>query len=543
MGLRERFYSPRFLIPPQRARYTEISTDTLILGGGIAGLRASIEAAKYGRVLVITKDSLGESATHYAQGGVAAVFSKGDSIEEHIQDTIEGGQGLCTAKVVELTVRTGPVLIKEIIEWGINFDRDGDALALTREGGHSRPRVLHAGGDATGKEVQRGLGEHCKRQKRIYILERSFAIDLLVSGRECFGAIIMDPDDRIWVIWAKATILATGGGCQIYRETSNPPLATGDGIGMAFRAGAVLQDLEFVQFHPTALYVAGTARELISEAVRGEGAYLRDGRGERFMPHYHPKAELAPRDVVSRSILERLSVTRDTNVYLDLTHLDSRRVKKRFPRLAGLCRSLDIDVAKDLIPVHPSAHYLIGGVKANLKGKTNIERLYACGEVASTGLHGANRLGSNSLLEGLVFGFIAGGEAGRSLRVLGRKPRFAGALPAVSKELEEIDEEDMSNSLKSLLWRNVGIMRHKSGLKEAFRKINFWSRYLLAHPFSSRKGWELQNMLTLAHLVVVSALRREESRGVHYRKDFPEKNEGKFCRHLTIQKNHFKYVP
>jgi L-aspartate oxidase len=342
------------------------------------------------------------------------------------------------------------------------------------------------------------------------------------------------------VIWAKKTIIASGGAGQLYRETTNPDIATGDGISIAYRKGAKLQDLEFVQFHPTALYVAGATRFLISEAVRGEGAILRDKHGRRFMKDYHPQMELAPRDVVSRAIINQMKISQDTNVYLDLTHLSVSKTKKRFPYLAELCRNFDINMKKDMIPVRPSAHYLIGGIKIDISGYTNIKNLFAAGECASSSFHGANRLGSNSLLEALVSGYFAGRCAGSE--IIYSKPLSPthikyklnnNILSASERRRVNVNLTDIKNSLRSLMWYNVGLERNATGIKQALSKINYWSGYCLAREFSTPTGWEIQNMLILTRLITLSALNRTESRGVHYRTDFPETSH-KWQKHSVI---------
>jgi L-aspartate oxidase len=364
-----------------------------------------------------------------------------------------------------------------------------------------------------------------------------YAIDLITNDdNRCLGMVGHDRHRGPQIIWAVNTILATGGAGRLYRETTNPEVATGDGIAMAYRAGAVLRDLEFVQFHPTTLYVAGASRALITETLRGEGAVLLDNKGHRFMKSYHESAELAPRDIVSRAILEQMLKTESTHVYLDARHFEKEHFAKRFPLICELCESFDIDVSRDLIPVRPSAHYMVGGVRTDKSGRTSIENLYACGEIASTGLHGANRLGSNSLLEGLVFGKVAAESACRDKKPNNahiRHPRMRYEIP--HSDRSRLDTADVRNSLRALMWRNVGITRREKPLAEAQEIIRFWQRYVMDKVFDSPKGWECQNMLTVCLMIAQAAQQREESRGVHFRSDFPETDDKNFKKHIEIR--------
>lgn len=516
----------RFLISFDTKDISYIQTDILVIGSGVAGLRAAIEAAKYAKVLIITKDKLSESNTEQAQGGIAVVLSHEDSLEKHIEDTLRVGNGLCNEEAVRILVEEGPSGIGELIQWGAEFDKENGEFSFTQEAGHSIRRIIHAKGDATGREVERILILKVKENNNIKILEHTFAIDLLHKDGICFGAIVDVKNEGRKVVYAQKTILATGGLGQIYRETTNSIVATGCGMALAYRAGAYLMDMEFVQFHPTTLYIAGASRTLISETVRGEGAILKNRYGERFMSKYHSQGELAPRDVVSRAILKEMKETDDAHVYLDLTHLNPQFLKNRFPNIKEACYSFGIDIKKDLIPVRPTAHYMIGGIKIDINGETNIRNLYACGECACSGLHGANRLASNSLLEGLVFGCRTGCSAAKSIK----DEKKIKAIPEINNILDyeslgELDTEDLKASLRSLILRCVGIERDEKTLLEAQEEINFWFSYVMKKEFSNPKGWELQNMLTAARLIQKAALIRKESRGVHYRKDFSKQND------------------
>lgn len=529
--------SRRYLISFNSHKLPHVFTDVLIVGSGIAGLSAAIEAAKTRSVLVVTKDKISENNTQYSQGGIAAVFSPDDSFDDHIADTLNAGGGICDTDVVKGVIEEGPLRIKDLISLGVMFDKEEGRLALTHEGGHSRRRILRANGDATGKEIERGLINAVRDNNNIIIFEYTFTIDLLVIDGICMGIISWHNQKGTTLIWAKQTVLATGGCGQLYRETTNPKVAKGDGIAIAYRAGAIIQDMEFIQFHPTTLYIAGAARTLISETVRGEGGLLKNKYGEMFMLKYHPDGELAPRDVVSRSILQEIRLTDHTHVYLDVTHIHPDKFIARFPKINALCESFDIDITRDMIPVRPSAHYMIGGIKTDQKGMTNICNLYACGEVACTGLHGANRLGSNSLLEGLVYGHRVGIEIQNQLEKGDTKlsPQYINYKVPTPKE-GELDLGDVKNALQSLMWRNVGIEREKKHLADAKSMIDYWCNYVLDKEFLSPAGWQLQDMLTVARIVTEAAYRREETRGVHYRSDFPLKDDEIWKLHITVQR-------
>lgn len=531
----------RYLVSFDSTTLQHVFTDTLVIGSGVAGLSAAVQAAKGGSVLIVTKAKINESCTEYAQGGIATGFCPEDTFEEHISDTLKAGQGLCDEATVSGVVREGTERVRELIDWGAKFDMKNGGLVFAKEGGHSHPRILRARGDSTGKEIEDTFVAIVVNHPRIRILEYTFAIDLLVNHNACSGIIAWRRREGKILIRAKQIILASGGCGQVYRETTNPEVATGDGIAMAYRANVKLQDLEFVQFHPTTLYIAGAARVLISETVRGEGGILRNKYGERFMPKYHPKAELAPRDIVSRAILLEIHKTEHTHVYLDVRHISEEKLSERFPKIKKLCASFGIDISKQLIPVHPSAHYMIGGVKVDQRGRTNIENLYACGEVSCTGLHGANRLGSNSLLEGLVYGYRVGNEVSKELK------RMKGSLlPCSIKESYknlrpvELDLEDVKNSLRSLVWRCVGIERDGKHLKEAIENVNLWCKYIIGNEFSTTLGWEVQNMLTVSRLISISAYKRCESRGVHYRLDFPGNDDKRWKKHIVVHNGKYE---
>lgn len=530
--------SPRYLVSFDPRRCYHQFTDILIIGAGIAGIRAALEVPSEQSVLVITKDRLSESNSSYAQGGIAGVRSPEDKFENHIDDTHVAGAGLCDPGIVEKVIREAPDQITDLVKFGVNFDQKDGELALTREGGHSHRRIVHALGDATGYEVMRAIIAKAKQSPNILLQDDTFTLDLLTHEGRCVGAIVQRTNAGRVLIWAKQVILASGGCGIVYRETTNPPVATGDGMAAAWRAGAELRDMEFMQFHPTVLYVAGSARSLISEAVRGEGAYLRDVNGERFMLNEDPRAELAPRDVVSRAIFRCMDRTQHPNVYLDLSHLDRDMVLSRFPGINKVCKSFGLDITKDQIPVRPGAHYMIGGITVDAEGNTGIPGLWAAGEVTSTGLHGANRLASNSLIEGLVYGTSCARGASEAAKHL---PSELKALPCVSIRQpvttdEYLDVADLTNSLRSLMVRNMGIVRSKKRMMEARRDVEFWCRYVLAREFDDRRGWELQNLLTVARLMIQAALTREESRGTHYRSDFPERDDQRWITHIPSLK-------
>lgn len=528
---------PRFLVPFHPKRIPHHFADVLIIGGGIAGLRAAMEIDKRLSLLVITKDTMEQSNSAYAQGGIASVIDPDDNFASHVEDTLIAGANLCDREVVEMVVREAPDHIRELIEWGTNFDKEDGELMLGREGGHSHRRIVHALGDATGFEIMRAIIQRIRTKHDAQIWPNTFTIDLLTHEGRCRGALVWNARHGRTFVWAKQTILCTGGAGQIFRETTNPEVATGDGHALAYRAGAEVRDMEFMQFHPTVLYIAGGSRSLITEAMRGEGARLIDSTGRRFMADYDERGELAPRDVVSQAIVAQMEKTRQPSVFLDLSHLEAEKVRKRFPGIARTCAEFGIDIATDPIPVRPGAHYMIGGVTVDHQGRTSVPGLWAAGEVTSSGLHGANRLASNSLLEGLVYGAHAGAGA-RELALAERDTFHAIPLEnaAVEPHVEPLDLADIRNSLKSLMWRAAGVRRTGEQLADAARTIRRWCGYVLARQFNDPHGWELQNMLTVASLMVEAALAREESRGVHLRMDFPQADDAHWRRHVALRK-------
>lgn len=509
------------------------TVDFLIIGSGVAGLRAAIELAPHGSVLVVTKDKPSESSTEYAQGGIAAAISDEDQVGIHFEDTLKAGDGLCREDAVKTLVEEGPERIMELISWGAEFDREGMKLALTLEAAHSRRRILHAHGDSTGKELERVLLTKVRSMPSVRKYPYALTTDLVMNGKECHGAYVLR-EGEVSALFAKATVLATGGAGQIYARTTNPPVSTGDGMAIAFRAGAELEDMEFVQFHPTSLFHPSAPHFLLSESMRGEGALLLNIHGCRFMENYTPMAELAPRDVVSRAIISEMVNTGSDHVYLDLRHMGREFVKHRFPRIYSTCLLYGIDITTDLIPVSPAAHYIMGGVKTNLDGETkNIKGLYAAGEVACTGVHGANRLASNSLLEGLVFGARAGRAALRSA-VVPVQCTSATPVPGTISDCASIRER-----LRQLMWEKTGIIRCGKSLQEARQELLCWEG-ITGQTFLTRPELELKNMVLISGLIVESALRRKGSVGAHYRTDFKERGEG-WEQHFTLDRESFRF--
>jgi L-aspartate oxidase len=515
------------------------ATDFIVIGAGVAGLRAAIELAHGGRVIVLAKREITDSNTQWAQGGIAAALSDEDEISLHLQDTLMAGDGLCNVEAAKVLVEDAPDRIEELIRWGTEFDREGTKLTFGREGAHSRNRILHAHGDSTGREILRALYAKAKTLKNIAVREFEFSTDLRVHAGRVSGIHLLDDAGQHREISARAVLLATGGMGQLYRNTTNPAVATGDGVAMAFRAGAQISDMEFIQFHPTALYLSNAPRFLLSEALRGEGAYLRNTELQRFMPKYHELGELAPRDVVARAIVHELEISRakEPVVYLDLTHLDAKHVQSRFPRIYSTCLQYNIDITTDMIPIRPAAHYAMGGVRTDLDGRATIAGLYAAGEAAATGVHGANRLASNSLLEGLVFG-------ARAAQAMQEEPPLVnGASEPTSASAPgggEPEPEKIIREIQDLMWKDVGIVREAQGLKRAIKILEALCPKV-AHPHT-RRAHEARNLQTAGLLVARSALAREESRGAHYRTDFPHHDDARFLKHSLVSGKAITFV-
>lgn len=509
-------------------------TDFIVVGAGIAGLRASVELAPAGRVLCLAKCEVTESNTQYAQGGIAAALSDDDEVSLHLDDTLKAGDGLCNAEAARILVEEGPVRIEELIEWGTEFDRTGSKIAFTREGAHSRSRVLHAHGDSTGREIGRALYLKAKALQPIAFREFEFTTEIVLCDGRATGVRVLDGNGQLHEIQSSSVLLATGGLGQVYSDTTNPQVATGDGVAMAYRAGAEISDMEFVQFHPTALYLKGAPRFLLSEALRGEGAYLRNLELQRFMHKYHEMGELAPRDVVARAIAHELEVTRrpDAVVYLDLTHLNGETVRKRFPTIYATCMQYNIDITEELVPIRPAAHYAMGGVRTDLEGRTSIPGLYAAGEVACTGVHGANRLASNSLLEGLVYGARAAITMRNEMRSP-HLPTAASRKSAGGGNGNTGETEKFIQQVQSKMWQYVAVVRDGKLLKQVVADLTAMQPQV---PKSDdRRAHEAANVLQTGLLIARSASAREESRGAHYRLDFPLKNDREFCKHSVVK--------
>ncbi|HLH63263.1 MAG TPA: L-aspartate oxidase [Ktedonobacteraceae bacterium] len=542
------------------------SYDVAIIGGGIAGLSVALRLPEQMRVALFTKGQLGESNTRYAQGGLAVALGADDNPELHFRDTIAAGAGLCDAQAVRTLVEEAPAAVRWLISMGVQFDRahpgdehaTNDGLLLGREAAHSRWRVLHAGGDATGAEIERALMKELLKRSSIVLYEETFVSRLIVEDGVCAGLEAIDREGNVFTVKAGATILASGGAGGLWQHTSNPAGATADGLALAWQAGAAVTDLEFMQFHPTVL-VAGGGSHLISEAVRGEGAYLRNHAGERFMPRYSPLAELAPRDVVARSILNEMLAEETDCQYLDLRHLPAQRMHERFPTISAICRRYGLDLATDLLPVAPAAHYCMGGVMVDSYGRTTVDGLLAVGEVSCTGVHGANRLASNSLLEGLVFGLrLAGGLVEKREGFSGEtRLRQKATTSMVRRDEMEFNRQrattrvstphhsapvstvtDIRSELKKIMWKYVSLRRDEAGLMEAKQGIDTL-RKSMAERSEEEQGlvrWlETRNMLTVAGLVIEAALQRRESRGSHWRSDFPVVDEGLAGYHYVFQ--------
>lgn len=528
---------------------TPLLSDWIVIGAGITGLRAALTLAKTAEVTLITKEGASESNTHYAQGGIAVAMGGAEDIDLHAQDTIQAGDGLVFEQAAHLLVEEGPARIAELLAWGTNFDREVDGLGdlmRTREGAHSLPRILHANGDATGREIGRALLQRVQQETHIHLYERLTTLDLVARDGRIVGVHALDAAGNPMLFLARGVLLASGGAGQVYSDTTNPLVATGDGIAMAYRAGAEVSDMEFYQFHPTALSVPGAPRFLLSEALRGEGAVLRNHRGERFMERYHPMAELAPRDVVARAIMHESQAERSAEplpIFLDMRHATGKDLHARFPGISSCLQTYGLDLARDLIPVRPAAHYLMGGVRTDLFGRTTLPGLYAAGEVACTGVHGANRLASNSLLEGLVFGARAA-EMMLKEAPSGAAPTAVGnasvATQKVSSPVPEVGTVSaLRERLRSLMWLHAGLLRDQAGLSALQSELRDMKDKLPAA--TSRENAELCNLHTVAELIVASALARCESRGAHARTDFPQHDAGS-ARHSRMVRGQVDFI-
>ncbi|MDI6731569.1 MAG: L-aspartate oxidase [Candidatus Margulisbacteria bacterium] len=520
--------------------------DFLIIGSGIAGLAAAIEAAKHGKTIILTKNILGETATRKAQGGIAAAIDKiRDSTQFHFEDTITAGAGLCDELAVRTLVTEGVERVKELIEMGAQFDRaeteSGSGFSLALEGAHKRRRILHAG-DATGEEIQRTLGSKILADRLVELYQHYITTDLILEDGQCIGAAALNLTyNTTEHFMAKSIIITTGGYGQLWLYTTNPEVATGDGAAMAYRAGAEVADMEFMQFHPTAMVqfeqlkdIIALPRFLISEAVRGEGGQLLNILGERFMQKYDVKGELAPRDIVARAIFQEMKDTNSSHVFLSLANIDAEVVRKRFPVIYATCLERGLDITKDNIPVAPAAHYAMGGIKTDINGQTNIPRLFAAGECASLGVHGANRLASNSLLDGLVFGHRAAACAAKITMFPSPSGRGVARSAGVRVCIPPTDLLRFKMVIKTTMWNNVGIIRTAESLKDALSKISAAENRLPAHP-NTKEEIELKNMALVAKLIAQAALDRTESRGAHFRSDFPLNDDKHWKRHLVYR--------
>ncbi|MHB1253619.1 MAG: L-aspartate oxidase [Candidatus Humimicrobiaceae bacterium] len=578
---------PRFLYNPINYDYISNKNECIVIGSGIAGLSTAIRLSKHIKIKIFTKSALSESNTWYAQGGIAAVIKGPDSWQYHYTDTIKSGQGLCDSQAVETLVKSAPEMIEDLIENGINFDIANGEISLTLEGGHSSARVLHAGGDATGEEIERKLIIYAKQQKNIEFYPEYFVLDILKQKNECFGVTVLNINEKkIEVHPCSSIIISTGGVGQLFELTTNPSVSTGDGIAMAYRAGTEIKDIEFIQFHPTVFKTNDGKLFLITEALRGEGAFLRDSDGNRFMVGKHPLAELAPRDIVVKEMTMVMKEKGIDYVYLDATHLDAHMLAIRFPNIVNKLKENGLDLKVDLIKVSPAAHYLNGGIKTNLNGETNIKGIYACGETAATGAHGANRLASNSLIEGLVFGYriyesilnkiknknIAAGcnnvkEPDRDKekiaemfkkivedelflnqnfftesiagRTKGIDPGTANSLKLTS--LDEIENHKIK--LRHFMTNRVGILREEGRLKNVLEFVNGHICDKSLYNRKEREPAEFLNMLYVARLIITAAIIRTESRGTHQRCDWPETDDTNWKKHIIEKDGEIYFEP
>ncbi len=518
------------------------SVDFLVMGAGVAGLRAAVELAHHGEVLVVTKESVAESNTHYAQGGIAVAMEGGSDVALHLKDTVDAGDGLVHEPAARVLVDEGPARVEELIEWGAQFDCEGEKLVRTREGAHSLARILHANGDATGAEISRSLAMFAGAHKNLHFAEWTTVSELVVADGRVIGANLLDPDNCVKPTLARAMLVGAGGAGQVYSDTTNPAVATGDGIALAVQAGAELADMEFYQFHPTAFSLPGAPRFLMSEALRGEGAYLRNDRGERFMERYHPLLELAPRDVVARAITREGMGDRPGDarvVYVDMRHVQGIDLHKRFPGISAFLGHYGLDLQRDLIPVRPAAHYLMGGIRTDVDGRTSLRGLYAAGEAACTGVHGANRLASNSLLEGLVFGARAAkAMLEDGLPLVSAESPDRGCTPLDANEVEVL--ETGIATLQRSMWTHAGLLREESSLR-AGQRLRAESAIGVACVSEAgklgRRLVEGRALCTVAGAILDSALARTESRGAHFREDFPKRDDALFRRHSIFRRD------
>jgi L-aspartate oxidase len=519
-------------------------TDYIVIGAGVAGLRAAITLADHGDVLIVTKESLGESNTHYAQGGIAVALSGDEDVALHLKDTEYAGDGLVYRPAAQALVSEGPQRVEELIRWGAHFDRDGDELLLAREAAHSLPRILHANGDATGAEISRSLLAYARQHKRIRFADWTMLSRIVVRDGRAVAADLLGyangaGEPVVRRVATRAILIASGGAGQVYSDTTNPAVATGDGIALAALAGAELADMEFYQFHPTALALPGVPRFLLSEALRGEGAYLRNASGERFMERYHALLELAPRDVVARAIAREGIGARPGEalpVYLDMRHVTGIDLDHRFPGISRFLRGHGLSLQHDLISVRPAAHYLMGGVRTDLSGRTTLAGLYAAGEAACTGVHGANRLASNSLLEGLVFGARAAEAMLADALTL---PAVEAAESETNFGSQQLDTqvEPLVAELRAMMWRHAGLLRDEATLRAGLETL--WPimervEHIVKHARISRALIEAESLLQIAMVILMSAIERKESRGGHFREDFPKRDDAHFSAHSIV---------
>lgn len=527
----------RYLIDFDSEKIVKEYHDVIIIGSGIAGVFTALEISQKYDIAILTKETLDISNSGLAQGGIAVSLDKKDSPELHFKDTLYAGAGLCNEQSVWVLVNEAASNIDRLCKFGVNFDKTKQhELALTREAAHSMNRIIHAG-DTTGKEVCDKLISVVKTRNNIKIYERTFVIDLVTKDGACKGVLVCDENgDLLKFLVSDIVVCATGGFGQLYSNTTNPDVATGDGLSMAYRAGAELMDLEFVQFHPTVLYHPQNKNFLISEAVRGEGALLKNSEGKRFMPEYHPLNELAPRDVVSRAIFEETKKTQSTHVFLDITFMEKTWLEARFPNIFKTCLGYGIDISKDMIPVAPAEHYCMGGIKADVNGKTNINGFFTCGECACNGIHGANRLASNSLLEGLVFGRLIGEQIDELLKNEKSSREPINLAYATERTNVQFDRKAVKTDIQKKMTKEVGIIRNGAGLLRALTDVNSYKKMLDDLKNESLEEFELQNIILLSRLVIESALEREESRGAHFRSDFSKTDDENWKRHILKRK-------